>query len=122
MPATTTRPTRHRKRRGRSWPSDVAPLSYRLPEYRHVVRGIDAERRRFQPPLNRTEAPRQRFRDEVWQKREVFHVENLGIGVVCEPKRQEPPLDAFVDAVERWEDIPHVETKQKISRVDLVDE
>ena len=45
-----------------------------------------------------------------------------GVSVHRQPVRQKPALDAFVDAVERREHVAHVETKQDVARVDLVDE
>ena len=58
--------------------------------------------------------------------REEREVPNLHRGqfarVVRHSMREQPTLDAFVDAVERREDVAHVEPEQDVARVDLVHE
>src|SRR5256885_7847876 len=94
----------------------------RFPHRRHVVCGIDRERRRFEDPFDRREQADEWRRDELGEKREIADVDDGSLGVAIKMVWQQPPLHTLVNAVERRKYITHVETKQDVSRVDLVDE
>src|ERR1700730_3182474 len=84
--------------------------------------GVRTEEGRFEAPFQRMEEPDQRLREEIRKKREVSDIDDGSVSVLRESVRKKPPLHSFVDAIHRWKHVTHVEAKQHISRVDLVEE
>src|SRR5262249_16254202 len=87
-----------------------------------VVSRVGAQWRPFKCPLERREHADDKGRDEFREKREVANLFYSRVRVRLQPVRQQPALDTLVDAVQRRVNVAHVEAKQQIARVDLVDE
>src|ERR1044072_6207912 len=91
-------------------------------EHRHVVDRIRPQPGLFKPSIDGEHRLHEERRDEVRHEGEVTDIDEPQTGDGFQSIRLNPPFDPLVDLLEEREDVAHVEAKQRVSRVRLVDD